>query len=252
MRTFQNVGLMVNQTFADLNAAEPVRRPDVLRGALPRLRYFDQAFLTTHLPEVMADVERMFGDCAELESAGERFYYFLLTQALRKYFGAEVHMERPFAANRFPYLDDDFVEFIFRSPFAGVRGNVLKPTPQQRFRSQYFYAHVMKRYRPDLLDATTDHGFPPSDLLRPLPLLWIGPKFLFRRQVRKWMNYREFKTEEWTAAYYRKKASVLAMSSPIFSPALLGDLSDSVWLQQRTEFAKAASLKVWLKMVDGV
>jgi len=252
MRTFQNVGLMVNQTFADLNAAEPVRRPDIVRAVLPRLRYFDQVFLKNHLPEVIADVERMFGDCAGLESAGERFYYFLLTHALRKYFGAEVHMERLFATNRFPYLDDDFVEFIFRSPFAGVRGDLLRPTPRQRFRSQYFYAHVMKRYRPALLGATTDHGFSPSDLLKPFPLFWIGPKFLFRRQVRKWRNYREFKTEEWTAAYYQKKASDLNISSPIFSTTVLDDLSGSTWLQQRTEFAKAASLKLWLNMVNGV
>jgi hypothetical protein len=203
-----------------------------------------------HLPEVLADLETIGNECADLPSANHRFFHFLFTQALRKYFGAEVHMERIYATNRFPYLDDEFVEFMFRAPFSGVRSTALSPTAKQRFQSQNFYAYVIRRYKPELLEFTTDHGFSPADLLRPLPFLWIAPKFLFHRQRRKLVNYREFKTEEWTGAYYRNRRKDLDVASQMFSSRMTSDLDNGTWLEHRTEFALAASLKIWLNRVS--
>jgi hypothetical protein len=251
MRTFQNVGFMVSEAFVELNGVSPSRCPDVLRRAAKRQRYLKEEFVVAHLEEVISDVGKLFSQCESLQDSNERFYYFLLTHGLRKYFGAEVHMERWYATNRFPYLDDDFVSFIFKSPFAGVRSNALKPTVLQRFRSQFFYAYVMKKFKPELLRTPTDHGFPPADLLKPFPMLWIGPKFLYHRQIRKWRRYREFKTEEWTGAYYQKNIDTLLKPSDIFSAQLGKDFENNSWLQKRAEFAKAASLKLWLdKTID--
>ena len=83
-------------------------------------------------------------------------------------------MERPWAINRFPFLDDEFVEFAFKSPMAGVYSRTLTPTVENRFKSQYFYAYVIKKYRPELLKMRTDHGYSPGDVLSPMPLLKIG------------------------------------------------------------------------------
>ena len=156
-------------------------------------------------------------------------------------------MERLYLSNRFPYLDTDVVDFIFRSPFAGLHSNPFKPTPSQRIRSQFFYAHLINANRPELLRATTDHGFPPSDLLKPFSLLRIGPKYLYRRQVNKMRKYREFKTEEWTARYYSGKKAILKSASPIFSEKIIGEFESGEWIQRREAFARAASLKLWLQ-----
>ena len=103
---------------------------------------------------------------------------FLFTEGLRKYFGAEIQMERPWGINRFPFLDDEFVEFAFRAPFAGVYSRTLHPTVANRFQSQYFYAYIIRKYRPKLLNALTDHGYAPRDVISPLALWRIGPQFL--------------------------------------------------------------------------
>jgi hypothetical protein len=249
LRTFQNVGLMISPTFVSLNGAPPERWESVLRGAVLAGRYFESTFLLHHMREVITDLEIFARETRDLPSASERFHYFLFTQALRKYFGAEVHMERIYATNRFPYLDDDFVETVFRAPFSGVRSTPLSPTPNQRLRSQYFYAYVIRRFKPELLRYTTDHGFPPADLLRPFPLLWIGPKFLYHRQKRKLLRSREFKTEEWTSPYYHANQQQIERRTPWFTEQLGGELHDGSWARYREEYARAASLKLWLDRV---
>lgn len=251
MRTFQNVGHIVSANLVRLNlvadSCAEFRRILTTPGAAG---YFVPKLLRQAAEEVEADVSAAlvepFGDMLP----DRRFYMFLLTEGLRKYFGAEVHMERPWGTNRFPYLDDEFVEFIFRAPFAGVYSRTLKPTVENRFRSQYFYAYVIRRYRPGLLEAPTDHGYPPGDVLAPLALLRIGPKFLYWRWKRRRIGYREFKTEEWTEAFYYRHLFTKTMQDDLFSEKLEKDFRNGAWKTHRLEFAKAASLKLWLEMVD--
>ena len=251
MRTFQNAGIMVSASLARLNLAKDIRAEtrQVLRepeGA----GYYAPAFLRHGLEEAEADVmaalvER-FGDMPP----DQRFYMFLLTEGLRKYFGAEIQMERPWGINRFPFLDDEFVEFAFCSPFAGVHAHTLHPSVENRFQSQYFYAYIIRKYCPVLLNALTDHGYAPRDVISPLALLRIGPQFLFQRWQRQRVGYREFKTEEWTEKLYRQHLFQTTPRADIFSGKLVEDFQNSSWKGARLEFAKAASLKLWLEMLS--
>lgn len=200
--------------------------------------------------EVEYDVSRVlieqFGDM----SPDKRFYMFLLTEGLRKYFGAEVHMERPWGTNRFPYLDDEFVEFAFSAPFVGVYSHTIKPSINNRYRSQYFYAYIIRKYRPDLLDAATDHGYSPRDVVSPFGLLKIAPKHLYWRWNRMRTDYREFKTEEWTEALYKRCLLEKPIKDDLFSRKLEEDFKNGSWKKNRLEFAKAASLKLWLEELN--
>lgn len=251
LRTFQNVGHIVSENFVRINSAiDPIAEFRRIINEPTFAHYFASGLLQQVREEVEADISSVlllrFG---HLPSA-HRFYMFLLTEGLRKYFGAEVHMERPWAINRFPFLDDDFVAFTFRAPFAGMHSEALKPRIGNRFRSQYFYAFIINKYRPELLNASTDHGYPPSDLLFAFPLLKIGPKFLFWRWKRKKAGYREFKTEEWTEQFYERHLSKGGYHEDIFSQKLKSDFISGNWKNNRAEFAKAASLKLWLEMVS--
>ena len=251
LRTFQNVDAITSANSVRVSlAADPraeLRRillqPDVAVYLAPRIA--DEV-----VGEVEADmsavVAQRFGDMPP----DRRFYMFLLTEGLRKYFGAEVHIERPWVTNRFPYLDDEFVEFAFRAPFAGVYSRTITPTVANRFHSQYFYAYVINKYRPELLKARTDHGHSPKDLLSPFALLRIGPKYLLWRWIRRWTNYREFKTEEWTEALYRQLLFVQPPRNELFSQRLEDDFLTGVWKTHRREFARAASLKLWLETLE--
>ena len=173
----------------------------------------------------------------------------LLTEGLRKYFGAEVHMERPYGTNRFPFLDDEFVDFLFRAPFAGVYSRTLRPTVGNRFRSQYFYAYIIRKYRPELLKAPTDHGHSPGDVLSPVALLRIGPKYVYKRWKRQRMGYREFKTEEWTEGFYNRHLFSKSIPKSLFSSTMEEDFRSGAWKARRMDFARAASFKLWLETI---
>lgn len=248
MRTFQNVGHIVSANLARLNLVDdPLTELKQIINASGTLGYFAPDLFRQAMKEIEADVAT-----ALVERFGEmppdrRFYMFLLTEGLRKYFGAEIHMERPWGINRFPFLDDEFVEFAFRAPFAGVHSRTLWPTVSNRYRSQRFYAYVIRKYRPELLSAPTDHGYSPGDVLSPLALARIGPRFLLWKWRRERTGYREFKTEEWTATFYRRHLFGNAVRSDLFSPRLAEDFRSGAWLANRLEFAKAASFKAWLE-----
>ena len=248
MRTFQNVGHIVSANLVRLNlAADPCAELRQIVTTPGAAGYFAPELLRQTAEDVEADVSaalvERFGDMLP----DRRFYMFLLTEGLRKYFGAEVHMERPWGINRFPFLDDEFVDFLFRAPFAGVYSRTLRPTVGNRFHSQYFYAYVIRRYRPELLDAPTDHGHTPGDVLSPVALLKIGPKYLYWRWKRRRTGYREFKTEEWTEAFYRQYLFQRVARDDLFSPQLQEHYRNETWKAHRLEFAKAASLKLWLE-----
>jgi len=251
MRTFQNIGHIVSQSFIRLYmSSDPLAELKKIIAESGQINYFAQNLLICATNDIEADVNNVliegFGEMA----SHRRLYMFLLTEGLRKYFGPEVHIERLYGINRFPFLDDEFVEFLFRSPFAGVHSRVLSPGIRNRYQSQYFYAYIIRKYRPELLYAPTDHGYAPIDLLSPLAMFVVGPKCLLARRWRRRNHYREFKTEEWTGELYKRVLFQKPVNKEYFSPALENDFSSGEWLKHRSEYARAASLKVWLEMLQ--
>lgn len=251
LRTFQNVGHIVSGPLVRAcmtpDGWDEVRRAMRL-GSGPR--YFSPGMIRAASEEVEEDLREALWERFEGLTPDRRFYMFLLTEGLRKYFGAEVAMERPWGINRFPFLDDDFVEFAFSSPFAGVHSRTLTPTIANRFRSQLFYAHVIRRYRPELLEATTDHGYSPAKVLARFPLLPIGLGYLRAAYARRFRGYREFRTEEWTQGFYHRHLLRKPVRGDLFTPALSGEFVRGCWLEHRLEFARAASLKLWLEALE--
>ncbi|MDZ7336940.1 MAG: asparagine synthase-related protein [candidate division KSB1 bacterium] len=251
MRTFQNVGHIVSANLARLNLVHDGRAEFRRILASPdAFGYFSPELVRQAADQVEADLAATFFQPFGDLPSDRRFYMFLLTEALRKYFGAEVHMERPWGINRFPFLDDEFVEFAFRSPFAGVHSRTLRPTISNRLRSQYFYAFVIRKYRPELLKAPTDHGYAPGDVLAPFPLLKVAPQFLGRICRQRRSGYREFKTEEWTESLYQRVFRDGKTQNALFCQELVTDLTSGLWKKRHLDFAKAASFKVWLDMIN--
>lgn len=250
MRTFQNVGSIVSSNLVAINSAGDMLR-EFRRICLGQEigSYFFPLLSKNAIEEVETDIQSVLVERFGHVDSDQRFYMFLLTEGLRKYFGAEVHMERPWGINRFPFLDDEFVEFAFRSPFAGVHARTIKPTIMNRFNSQYFYSYVIRKYRPELLNYPTDHGYSPGDVISPLGLFRIAPKFLYWRNRRKRKGYREFRTEEWTETFYQKYLFDRTDRDDLFSADLKADFISGKWKMRRLDFARAASLKLYVDRV---
>ncbi|HEX7320790.1 MAG TPA: asparagine synthase-related protein [bacterium] len=254
LRTFQNValGYMVNDNYVLINFARD--KKEAINAVIDRARagsYF-HADNFKNRDELVEHIHQTCLADYPTQDDQERFYLFMLKEGMRKYFGAEVHMERIYAENRFPFLDDEFVEFIFKSPFAGVYTDPLKPSIRQRFESQHFYARLIKRYRPQLLKFTTDHGYPPRYLLSRAALFKMMPGLALKKARRIFTNYREFKIEEWSADFYRGHISPSDLVLPMFSNRLKADYTDNKWSGDRMKFAQAVSLSLYLKILNSL
>ncbi len=154
MRSFQNIGHIISAGFARLNMADdPQTELRKMLADQDITRYFSPDVIARAVDEIESDIHDMMIQRFGKMSSDRRFYMLLLTEALRKYFGPEVHMERLYGINRFPFMDDEFVDFMFHAPFAGVYSRTLRPTVSNRYQSQYFYAYVIRKYRPELLTA---------------------------------------------------------------------------------------------------
>ena len=247
LRTFQNVGLMVTDNFVSINDSN--NSPEIwkyLEKKLLENSYLDRKLIIKNLPYVKENFDNSFWNNYKHLTKNQRFYIYLMLVGLRGYFGGEVHSERFYATNRFPFLDDDFVEFIFKSPFAGVYSNALKPTPNQRFRSQYFYSKIIERNRPELLKYQTDHGFPAGYVLSKFPLLKIALPYLINTNIKKLKKYREFKPVEWGELYFKEVDSNKFLNSYIFNEKLKYDYLSKKWKINYKDFFKAVSFNIWL------
>ncbi|MCX6765322.1 MAG: hypothetical protein NT148_02170, partial [Candidatus Nealsonbacteria bacterium] len=160
-------------------------------------------------------------------SLNHSIFTYFIKDSLRKYFGGEVHAERIFATNRFPFFDDEFVEAIFKSTFSAINNTFLKPTYSERIRSQLFYAHILKSYHPELLKYRTDHGYAPAFLFWPIPLLFIGPQVYLRRRLRKKRGYKEFNDEEWAERQFKEQSSLLEKEYPFFEKTKVKECFDT-------------------------
>lgn len=252
MRTFQNVtlGHMVNKSFADINFCEDKKKKlDLIISDIKNNSYYNsQIFERCYNDLIRHILYECFEKYADFNDK-QRFYLFLLNEGMRRYFGGEVHMERIYAVNRFPFLDDDFVEFVCKSPFAGIHSSPLRPTVKERYRSQYFYAYIIKKFRPEFLGFYTDHGYPPKYILSTIPLLKIAPIFIYSRMKQRLGKYREFKTEEWVERLFNKKLFTKSLNHGLFSRKLPNDFKTGVWKKKRLEFTRAASLKLYFDIL---
>ncbi len=247
LRTFQNLGEFVSADWVRLNrAADPVTELRTILAEQAADSYLLADIYAAGQADVEADVAEWFQRHSELQE-NHRLHLYLIQEASRKYFGAEIGTERPYATNRFPFLDVDFVEFMYQAPFAGVHSQPVSPTVADRFNSQYFYAYLIRRYRPELLPYSTDHGYPPSDLLKSLPLLHAGPKHVWSRVRARLNGYQEFTPREWLTPFYQRHLFAKPQDDFGFiAPHFQSDFESGTWTSDIAAFEKIAALRLWL------
>ncbi len=247
LRTFQNLGEFVSASWVRLNRSDDPRAE--LRAILAEHAagsYLLPEILAAGQADVEADVAEWF-QWSEGLQANQRLHLYLVYEASRKYFGAEISTERPYATNRFPFLDVDFVEFMYQAPFAGVHSQPVSPTVSDRFNSQYFYAYLIRRYRPELLPYPTDHGYAPADLLKRLPLLHAGPKHVWSRVWQRLTHYQEFTPREWLTPFYQRCLfPKLQEDFGFIAPRFQDDFRSGAWTNDIPAFDKIAALHLWL------
>lgn len=247
LRTFQNVGTVVSECFVRLNRAHsPVM---ALREWLVNNRnvaeYIQPKVMEDAQLELEADVDEWF-NWARGYNFDQRLYLYLLSEVDRKYFAAETATERIYATNRMPFLDEEFVEYVFRSPFGGVYSRTITPSVENRFRSQRFYVHLIQRYQPKLLRYKTGHGYSPGDLIGSGAALRVGAKFVLERLRNRLAGEQAFRPVQWLTPFYATRIVDATKGRGVVAPRFYEAAATRAWQQDRIQFNKVAALHLWL------
>jgi len=246
MRTFQNADIMITN---------PAVKILLSNDSLKQISYeIDNYFYRDYWGENIfngENKEKVIESWREkylnrkYEFKNQYIFTYFIKDALRKYFGGEVHSERIFATNRFPFFDDEFVELILQSPFSAINNTFMKPTINERLNSQLYYAYILKNNKPELLKYTTDHGFAPKFLFYPFSTLFVGSQVFIKNKIKKWKGYKEFKTEEWSAKLVHKNFDILNQLTLTNSRFLKDMIRKDIFILNRNELIKSFSLNLY-------
>lgn len=177
-----------------------------------------------------------------------RFYIFFIGEGVRKYFMQELRIERMYIDTRFPYFDFDFVNLVYRTPFAGIYNGALKHSPLGRRNAQSLYAHLIKRLRPELGDIVTDRGYCPNDLLSPLWFMKIAPKYMrMQKRYRKTGKDDAFDSERWSDIIFSKQRELMKCETDIFTGKLFDRYCRGENYTDNYRFSRLFSLKYWFE-----
>jgi asparagine synthetase B (glutamine-hydrolysing) len=204
MRPLHNLGIMMNNYSEKMFLSkDPLK---VLRDSLKELTL--KNYLSENIVSESADYMAEELNSRYIKKYGDfdsvtRFFFFILNEGVRKYFMQEIQIERVYVTTRFPFFDDDFVELMYRTPYAGMYNGFLGKSKIKRRRGQLLYAYIYRRFKPELGKIELDRGYKPDDLLNPFPLNY----FYLLQGVRKNNAYKKLKGNDsfdsvkWTKRY---------------------------------------------------
>jgi hypothetical protein len=176
-----------------------------------------------------------------------RFFFFFISEGIRKYFMQEIRIERVYVNTRFPYFDFDFVKLMYRTPFAGMYNGAMKRSVIKRRRAQLLYAYIINQYKPILGEIITDRGYKPKDLLSPIYYLKIMPGYIRTQLYNRRIGNDAFDSERWTDMIFFKKIELMKKETDMFPGTLFEKYKNKENLRENYYFSRVFSLKYWLE-----
>ncbi|UCD05543.1 MAG: hypothetical protein JSV98_10610 [candidate division WOR-3 bacterium] len=175
----------------------------------------------------------------------QKFYHFLIKEVFRKYFGTEMAMEDGYVHNRSPYLDDDFIDFIFQTPLCGANYNFFEDNPLVRINGQLLYARIINNNNASLARFRTNRMYAPHDLLTNTGRIKAGFSFLYRKLLRN--NGEGYGLDLGVERFVQENLKGLDDVEFLNTEEILGDFRDGTWKKHKLDFHKAISWAYWYK-----
>ncbi len=223
LRPIHNNGIQINNQTFDIFLSNSAK--EGVSKAVDRIKYI-QFFSEEYSNREVDALIRYFHHNYFLKYSEynkiTRFFFFIIQEGIRKYFSQEISLERVFVTTRFPYFDTDLVDLIYQTPWAGMYNGFLGESKYKRRKGQLLYAHIIRKYQPELGSIILDRGYTPNDLLLPVPLNYfkIGYGYYKEKKYMKRAGGNDtFNTEIWA----QKTLGDIVSSSGAFTGNLFGN-----------------------------
>jgi hypothetical protein len=155
-------------------------------------------------------------------------YHYSIRYSFWKFFGQEFHASRIYSDLLSPFIDDDFVEFILKTPVPTLNINAFKRNAADLRRGQLFYIPILKKNCPELMDIETGRGYSPGQLESSLfPMNVIIPFSVRRMRNAVFHKKTAFDSTEWNKISYRAHPEVFSKSNDYFRELYSDNIKDS-------------------------
>jgi hypothetical protein len=175
----------------------------------------------------------------------QRFYYFLTKEVFRKYFGTEMSMEDGYVHNRSPYLENDFIDFIFKTPLCGANYDFFENNPFIRINGQLLYARIIDNNNTRLAQFPTNRIYSPHDLLTGVGRVKAGFSFLYRKLFAS--DGDGYGLDIGVERFVEENIQDIDDIEFLNTKEILDDFRDGNWKKHKLDFYKAISWAYWYK-----
>ncbi len=111
----------------------------------------------------------------------QRFFYYLLMVAMRKYFRNEIRIQSAWKVNRHPYFDLEFMQVLLATPFPWVYNFAQKKSLVKNIKIHKLYGTIINQ-NPSLADVISTHGYKPKYVLHNSTLPMLALEFLLNKR----------------------------------------------------------------------
>jgi len=243
LRPISAIGHTFNRNFLNIFLSkEPVEEIKKIYTAEQDKGYLQKQFFAKHEEDFIADTLLYFKELKENLPDYLALYYFHLKEGFIKYFGHEVHGTRFYVTTYSPYIDDEFIEFILKTPVLALN----KKSFELNFRKdlwntrqgQLFYLPIIQKDAPELMKMKTGRLFSPEQLISSLYPLSIIPALIrFRLASAK---SRSFGSEDWVKIFNKQNEKLALLSDNVF--AVLPKYDKTSF----ENYAKQMSIRYWI------
>jgi hypothetical protein len=211
------------------------------------LNYLKPDVIESFTEEIKEDFKRNYIKGLSGHDRLIKFYVFLIQESWRKYLMQEMRMVRPYVETRTPYFDEDFVELIFRTPFAGIYNGATKKNPFLRRNGLSFYGKLIHKLSPELGRFITDRGYRPSDIILPfwLKAVKVTPHYVKNKLNRIIRGDDTFRPWPWSRNMLRKYIYSIGREDELFTDSLIRDFENKPNLEKNFRFYSIFSFRLW-------
>ena len=179
-RALHQPGVMMTENLIGFFSAADNRWKDNLRRAA---QAWGKETFRADLDELLADLEAYRAPMAGWD-LNHQFYYFVVSEIFRKYFGPELIMQSHYLNNRTPFLSLRFFRALNDTIWSGVHSRLFEKQKNKRLKGQVFYSAFLRSTDPQLYRQNTSKGYSPADVLE----AWRWPLLAGKVALRKYLQ----------------------------------------------------------------
>ncbi len=222
--------IMISETFVD-TYLNPDRKSAIkkalldMEGSSP----FTKGFIAKHLEETIEDTFSYFGEMDVTPEKGHNLLIYLIKTGFWKFFGQEFHAQRIHNRIQSPYMDDDFIDFLLKTPVWSIHRKAYRFDPRSMLRGQAFYLPILKANSTLLMNHPTNRGFSPSDFESWLFPLNVAIKHHFHKKKLLKRNILGFNSRDWNKLVYASDPDTISRKGEIFDILTPEHLKTGFW-----------------------